>query len=191
MDSSSHILGYIFKNPVFLNAMNSLYFPLDAMVRTVKRLDPKFISTMTWGQYQPLLAEHVWSEQAGASWRKSSDEARAQLAKQPNADPVSRDDPTVPATRCDLLDASVRKCFSQAVIGQTDPGIPIVIDVKIKTLNDLGHDRHDVQLSWTYYPGSNSPVQLNLTMLCPYPSKSKVEKAAKRGSGGAPKRRKS
>jgi len=169
MDQS--IFGQFYGDPVFLNLMNMSYYPVDAMIKSAKKLKDYYggdFSKLTWGDYQPVLTPTKdWPLQAGAAWKSSVGLARDDLAAQLNSDVVSRDDSRVPGDRCALLDASVRKCFTTAIAGHAEPGIPMVVDVRLKRPDDATASRHDIQLSWTYDLKTNLPVQLNLTMVCP------------------------
>jgi hypothetical protein len=91
--------------------------------------------------------------------------ARLQLTAQPNNLPLSRDEPgVIPLTRCALLDASLRKCFN------SEPPIPMIIDVTQKQEGAPNPDQHDIKLVWEYGKDGNDqvPTLLRFTMICPY-----------------------
>jgi hypothetical protein len=65
-------------------------------------------------------------------------------------------------TRCDLLDACVRKCFN------SEPPIPMKTNIIAHAPSDAYADRHEIRLEWEYKKGSDKPTLLHLTMVCPY-----------------------
>ncbi len=169
------IFGQFFIDPVFIALMNGNYFPAqkmrDSVARLVRVFGAEWVKNVKWGDYQGHLVDGAaWPGNARKFWSNSVQFARNDLAAQPNQSPVSRVDPAVPADKCALLDACVRKCFNTALPGETEPGIPMMIDVRLKAFGEPADDRHDIWLSWTYDPTSakpDDPVQLNLTMVCP------------------------
>lgn len=182
--------GMIYIDKKFQDLMNANYYPLQAMIQSVKKLRQQlgdgYVRDIKWGDYQPRLTSTVqWPTLAAEAWHVSVTRARTDLAGQPNHDTVSRDDPTVPRDRCALLDACVRKCFNTTLPGQVDPGIPMYIDVRVRNPHDPAAAHHDIWLSWTYEYGSDLPRQLNLTMVCPaVKKKGPGKKAAKKARAG-------
>jgi hypothetical protein len=164
--STAKILGGAFyNNDEFKDLMNSNYFPLAKMQRSVDTLkaakDQIDIETMEYGQYQPILAPKAgWPKGGGAAWLREMGRARIDLTAQRND--VALDGET-PLTKCALLDASLRKCFNSV------PPICIKIDVKEHKQTDPMSDTHEVTLVWTYGDGQDkAPTLLEFTMICPY-----------------------
>jgi hypothetical protein len=160
---ASIFAGKIYNNPVFKAAMNVHYADVNAMRTSLKTLQNSGqidVATMQFGQYQPILAPN----NTGGAWLREMGFARVQLSAQPNATAVSNDQPgVIPLTKCDLLDACVRKCFN------SEPPIPMTIDVTDKNANSPDPDLHDIILTWDY--GKDGiPTRLHLTMVCPYRS---------------------
>jgi hypothetical protein len=156
--------GKVYETSSFKQAMDSHYYPLDSMKQSVEILTNSQgidIATMEFGQYQPILAPQQINPDGPKTWLQNVGRARVQLTAQPNKDPVSEDDPTVPLTRCALLDASVRKCFN------SDPPICMSVNVTQKGKGDPDPTLHDILLVWDYDAGSKVPTLLNLTMVCP------------------------
>ena len=156
--------GRVYEASGFKRAMDSHYYPLDSMKQSVEILTNSQgidIATMEFGQYQPILAATEINQKGPKFWLQNVGRARVQLTAQPNKDPVSEDDPTVPLTRCALLDASVRKCFN------SDPPICMSVNVTQKGKGDPDPTLHDILLVWDYDAGSKVPTLLNLTMVCP------------------------
>ena len=154
----------VYDTDKFKQAMDSRYYPLDAMKQSVailKSADNIDIETMEFGQYQPILAPQQISPKGPRTWLQNMGRARIQLNAQPNSRQVSKDDPAVPLTKCALLDASIRKCFN------SNPPIPMQIDVTQKPNTAPDWDKHDILLVWDYGAG-NVPTLLYLTMVCPY-----------------------
>jgi hypothetical protein len=158
----------IYNDEQFKDLMNRNYFPLDNMKRSVARLkasDQIDIQTMEYGQYQPILSPtETWPRGVGKAWYRSVGQARIQLSAQPNTTPLSNDERVVvPSTKCALLDASVRKCFN------SEPPIPILIDVAEQKQDAPDADLHDIRLVWEYENGEDQvPTLLRLTMVCPF-----------------------
>ena len=156
----------VYETDKFKVAMDSNYYPLDSMKQSVEKLKSSQeidIETMEFGQYQPILAPLEINPNGSKLWLKNVGYARLQLTAQPNATPLSKDEPgIIPLTKCALLDASVRKCFN------SEPPICMQVNVtqKAKDASDAG--LHDILLEWEYGTGSNVPTLLNLTMVCPY-----------------------
>ena len=157
--------GVRYNNPTFKSAMNRHYADVNAMrqsLQTLKDSGLVDIPTMQFGQYQPILEPTP----TGTAWMREMGFARVQLSAQSNSTCLSQDEPGVrPLTKCDLLDASIRKCFN------SEPPIPMTIDVKDKQATSVDSNLHDIELVWDY--GSDGkPTRLHLTMVCPYlPSK--------------------
>lgn len=150
----------------FKQAMDSNYFPLDNMKRsvaTLKNSNSIDIETMEFGQYQPILAPASISPNGPKAWLKNVGFARVDLTAQPNTKPLSTDQTDViPLTKCALLDACVRKCFN------SDPPICMQVNVTQKAKDSPDPGLHDILLEWEYGKGSDVPTLLNLTMVCPY-----------------------
>jgi hypothetical protein len=158
--------GKVYETAGFKQAMDSNYYPLQNMIKTVdylKNRDDIDIATMQFGQYQPLLApEAVQANKSPKFWWQQMGRARMSLTAQSNTDPVSENDPSVPLTKCARLDACVRTCFN------SDPPICMQVNVTQKGKDDPDPGEHDILLVWDYAPGSKVPTLLNLTMVCPY-----------------------
>jgi len=160
--------GKVYDNQQFKDHMNSHYYPLENMKKSVEILKASNqidIATMEFGQYQPILSPlDVWPGGRGKFWMKEMGFARQQLNAQPNSRPLSIDESNaIPLTKCALLHACVRKCFN------SEPPIPMLIDVTQK-LNDAPNpDLHDILLVWEYGKDGNAkvPTLLRLTMVCP------------------------
>lgn len=161
-------MGAIYDDERFKQLMNRNYYPLENMresVAILKASDEIDIRTMEWGQYQPILSpREKWPNGSGKAWFKSAGQARIQLAAQPNATPLSKDENVVvPPNKCALLDASVRKCFN------SEPPIPIWMDTKQHRQDAPDADRHEISLVWEHANGEDQPpTLLRLTMICPY-----------------------
>ena len=156
--------GKVYETSSFKQAMDSNYYPLTSMQKSVDILknSPNIdIATMEFGQYQPILAPTPINQKGPKFWLQNMGRARIQLNAQANTDPVSLDDPTVPLTKCARLDACVRKCFN------SDPPICMQVNVTQKSKDDPDPMLHDILLVWNYDPGSKLPTLLNLTMVCP------------------------
>ena len=158
--------GRVYETVKFKQAMDSNYFPLDNMKRsvaTLKNSNNIDIETMEFGQYQPILAPASINPSGPKAWLKNVGFARVDLTAQPNTKPLSRDQTDViPLTKCALLDACVRKCFN------SDPAICMQVNVTQKAKDSADPDLHDILLEWEYGKGSDVPTLLNLTMVCPY-----------------------
>jgi hypothetical protein len=164
--SQATILGGAFyNNPQFKALMNSNYYPLDAMKRSVAKLkaasDQIHLETLEYGQYQSILTpKSSWPAGGGAAWLREMGHARLDLTAQRNTVEL---DGVVPLTRCALLDASLRKCFN------SDPPICMKIDVREHKFDDANADKHDIELTWTYGDGKDKPpTLLEFTMICPF-----------------------
>jgi hypothetical protein len=159
--------GRVYNNQQFKDYINANYYPLQNMIKSVailKSSDAIDIETLEYGQYQPILSPRdKWPSGSGKLWQREMGKARLDLATQPNSTSLSKDEPgIVPLTKCALLDASVRKCFN------SEPPIPMQIDVKEQDKSAPNADRHDILLTWKYDNGDNQPpTLLLLTMVCP------------------------
>jgi hypothetical protein len=156
--------GKVYETPDFKQAMDSNYFPLASMQKSVDILknSPNIdIATMEFGQYQPILAPQAISPNGPKTWLQNMGRARIQLNAQPNTQQVSKDDPTVPLTKCALMDACVRKCFNST------PPICMQVNVTQKAKDAPDPAMHDIILEWEYGNGGDVPTLLNLTMVCP------------------------
>lgn len=157
--------GSVYETATFKQAMDSNYYPLENMKRSVailKASEEIDIATMEYGEYQPILAPRQINPNGPKTWLKNVGFARLQLTAQPNTTPLSRDQPDViPLTKCALVDACMRKCFN------SDPPICILVNVTQKAKDAPDPQLHDVVLEWEYGAGSNVPTLLNFTMICP------------------------
>ena len=157
--------GKVYEADDFKQTMDSKYYPVAKMIESVNFLKSREdidIETMHFGQYQPLLApDAVKAGKSPKFWWQEMGRARMSLAKQPNKDPVFEGDTgPAPLTRCDLLDACVRKCFN------SDPPICMNVNVMQKSQDDPDPDQHAIELKWEYK--GDVPNLLVLTMICPY-----------------------
>jgi len=156
----------VYGTTMFKTAMDSNYYPLDNMKKSVAVLTNSQnidIETMEFGQYQPILAPAEINPNGPKAWLKNVGHARVQLTAQANTRPLSKDEPDViPLTKSALLDACIRKCFNSS------PPICMQVNVTQKGKDSPDPDLHDILLEWEYAAGSNAPTLLNLTMVCPY-----------------------
>lgn len=159
--------GTVYMTAAFKNYWSQHYDSVENMrksVETLKNSPAIHLPTLEYGRFQPILApvEGQWPGGLRLYMREMSS-ARVDLTAQPNSDALSRDEPDVkPLTRCALLDATLRKCFN------SEPPIPMDVDVTQKAATDATRDVHSVKLVWTYKEGSDVPVRLHFTMICPY-----------------------
>ena len=159
--------GRVYNNQQFKDYINANYYPLQNMIKSVAILKSSElidIETLEYGQYQPILSPRdKWPSGSGKLWQREMGKARLDLATQPNSAALSKDQPgVVPLTKCALLDASVRKCFN------SEPPIPMQIDVKEQDKYAPNADRHDILLTWEHKNGDDQPpTLLLLTMVCP------------------------
>jgi len=154
----------VYETSSFKQAMDSHYYPLESMKKSVDILTNSQnidMATMEFGQYQPILAPEQISPNGPKTWLQNVGRARMQLNAQSNTEPVSKDDPTVPLTKCARLDACVRKCFN------SDPPICMQVNVTQKAKDAPDPTLHDIILEWEYGAGGDVPTLLNLTMVCP------------------------
>lgn len=150
----------VYNNSDFKNYINWHYYPLPNMRDSVKILkaSPDIdIQTMEYGEYQPILAPlHKWPDNRGKVWYKSVSLARHSLKMQ--ASDIG--------TKWDKLNDAVRKCFN------SEPPIPMVIDVRQKEEGKPGAADHDIELIWEYAQDDpdhlKDPVLLRFTMVCPF-----------------------
>jgi hypothetical protein len=155
----------VYNNQEFKDHMNSYYSKEKirstvAMLSESNELDMK---SLEYGQYQPVLSPlSEWPNNSGSFWKKAVSKARLSLTGRANTDALSKDEPNVkPLTRCALLDAAVRKCFN------SNPPIPMEIDVAEQPENSPDKDQHDIILDWQYGT-DGKPVLLKFTMVCAY-----------------------
>jgi hypothetical protein len=160
--------GLIYDNRAFKDLMNANYADVAAMRASIAKLkaSPQIdIETMEFGQYQPILSNSAtWPNGGGMAWVREVGRARMQFMEQPNTAALSNDQSNVvPLTKCGLLDACVRKCFN------SEPPIPMTIDVQQKAMTAADADQHAILLVWDYGNGNDKPpTRLNLTMVCPF-----------------------
>ena len=167
----------------FRNLMNSNYYPLANMKKSVAKLKASAhidLPTVEYGQYHLILTPaSKWPQGSAKYWHKEKGRVRVDLAAQPNTTPLSRDEPdVVPLTRCSLLDACVRKCFN------SEPPIPMKTNIITHEAADPGADTHEIRLEWEYEGDSKTPTLLHLTMVCPYkPAHDARTRAVEAGEG--------
>ena len=166
--AENSIFAGFYADPKFIYAMNRNY-TTDAMKQSVMALKAHAsisLTTMKWGEYQPILTPRdKWPGKTYELWQESMLAARDSLAMQTNTLNVSPTDNVTPATKCDLADAVIRKCFNSV------PPIQIVIAVEVKLAGADLPAAHDLRIEWTTVAGEPT---LNFTMICPYEqSKSK------------------
>jgi len=161
--------GLIYDNPAFKKLMNANYADVAAMRNSIAKLKASpsqiDIETMEFGQYQPILSDSSkWPNGGGMAWVREVGRARMQFIEQPNDLALSNDQSDfVPLTKCGLLDACVRKCFN------SEPPIPMTIDVQQKAMSAADAGQHAILLVWDYGNGKDKPpTRLNLTMFCPF-----------------------
>ena len=161
--------GRTYSRKSFRHLMNSNYYPLANMKKSVAKLrasDDIDLPTLEYGQYHLILTPaSKWPEGSAKYWHKEKGRARVDLSTQPNTVPLSRDEPgVIPLTRCDLLDACVRKCFN------SEPPIPMKTNIITHEASDALAHRHEIRLEWEYKKCSDKPTLRHLTMLCPHRS---------------------
>ncbi len=167
----------------FRNLMNSNYYPLANMKKSVAKLKASAhidLPTLEYGQYHLILTPaSKWPQGSAKHWHKEKGRVRVDLAAQPNTTPLSKDEPEiVPLTRCALLDASVRKCFN------SEPPIPMKTHIMTHEATDPGADTHEIRLEWEYEGDSKTPTLLYLTMVCPYkPARDARTQSVEAGEG--------
>ena len=160
--------GRTFNGEPFKNLMNSNYYPLENMKRSVEILKASEhidIQTLEYGQYHLILTpKEKWPNGSAKYWHKEKGRARVQLSAQPNTTPLSNDEPNVvPLTKCALLDACVRKCFN------SEPPIPMMTNIIQHDKSAPNAHQHEIRLEWEYANGKDkAPTLLNLTMVCPF-----------------------
>lgn len=159
--------GRTYTGQKFKDLMNSNYYPLENMIRSVEILKASediHLPTMEFGQYQLVLTpKEKWPDGSAKHWRKEAGRARLDLTAQPNTTPLSNDEPdVVPLTRCALLDACIRKCFN------SEPPIMLTTTVIQHDKGAPNAHRHEIRLEWEYANGGDkAPTRLDLTMVCP------------------------
>jgi hypothetical protein len=156
-----------YRGKPFRDLMNSNYYPLANMKKSVAKLKASKdidLPTLEYGQYHLILTPaSKWPEGSAEHWHKEKGRARVDLSAQLNTVPLSKDEPgVIPLTRCDLLDACVRKCFN------SEPPIPMKTNIIAHAPGDAYADRHEIRLEWDYKKGSDKPTLLHLTMVCPH-----------------------
>jgi hypothetical protein len=162
--------GLVYSGKAFRDLMNSNYYPLANMKKSVAKLkasDDIDLPTLEYGQYHLILnPASNWPQGSAKYWHKEKGRARVDLSTQPNTIPLSKDEPgVIPLTRCDLLDACVRKCFN------SEPPIPMKTKIITHEASDAYAHRHEIRLEWTYGKGEDkAPTLLSLTMVCPHRS---------------------
>jgi hypothetical protein len=163
--------GKTFNKSAFKQYINKFYYPLENMQDSVdrlkiaeaaKRID---MQTMEYGSYQPILAPTShWPNNLGLLWERAVDIVMTSFGRQGNTEPVSPDDPRVFDTKRKRLNAAIQKCFN------SDPPIPMFINVKEKPEGANDPYEHDIELVWEYDPDfpdpDNPPTLLFLTMVC-------------------------
>lgn len=166
-DVQAVIFQGIFADKKFLDAMNTNYTK-EKMPYSVKKLkewaDPLGkkldLSQLKWGEYQDILTpKEKWPGQTHPMWSKSLQEARDSLAKQRNTQALSPQDSQVPATKVDLADAAIRKCFN------SNPPLPMIVNVTMKREIDADPKLHDLGIEWVEIDGT---MTLKFTMVCPF-----------------------
>lgn len=160
--------GRVYNGQPFKDLMNSNYYPLENMRKSVEILKASEhidIKTLEYGQYHLILTPaEKWPNGSAKHWHKEKGRARVQLTAQPNTTPLSADEPNVvPLTKCALLDASVRKCFN------SEPPIPMKTNIIQHDKSAPNAHQHEIRLEWEYKNGQDkAPTLLNLTMVCPH-----------------------
>ncbi len=160
--------GRTYTGQQFKDLMNSNYYPLENMKKSVKILKASehiHLPTLEYGQYHLILTPAgKWPNGSAKHWHKEKGRARVDLGTQPNTTPLSKDEPgVIPLTRCALLDACVRKCFN------SEPPIPMKTNIIQHDKHAANADRHEIRLEWEYANGEDkAPTLLKLTMVCPY-----------------------
>jgi hypothetical protein len=161
IQSGKSFFAAFYQDPKFLEAMNANYTK-EKMVESVKKLRDRSINlaALKWGEYQTILTEPgKWPGQTYPMWTKSLADARDSLSKQPNGQSLSPTDPQVPATKCDLADAAIRKCFNST------PPLAMIVNVTSKAADSLDPAKHDLLIEWVEKDGHTT---LKFTMVCPY-----------------------
>jgi hypothetical protein len=131
--------GRTYSGKAFRDLMNSNYYPLASMKKSVAKLkasDDIDLPTLEYGQYHLILnPASNWPQGSAKYWHKEKGRARVDLSTQPNTVPLSRDEPgVIPLTRCDLLDAAgvgIQEGLGQADAAQSDDGLPAQILIAI------------------------------------------------------------
>lgn len=138
---------------------------------TKKSGESNSIQNIKWGDYQTILAciqNQPWPGHTWIRWQKSVYKTREKLASVPNYQGVDGQEDCGGTLRnkCDLLDALVQRCFNDPASGQTDPGIPMLINVSAKCAGDPSNQLPDIRFHWDLGADGN-PTLLHLTMICP------------------------
>jgi hypothetical protein len=161
------ILGGSLNNSKYLTLMGAHYADVPAMTASIQKLQASGkidIATMKYGDYQGILEPFANWPITENEWLAIVGRARQELAGQTNSTRLSKDQAdVVPVTRCDLLDASIRKCFNPK------SPIPIAISIGQQPMDSARADTHEIILVWEYDNGDDAlPTRLNLMMMCPY-----------------------
>src|SRR5580658_349692 len=159
---------------MMLSSPKQMQAGIDYLIQTGKYTSETF-QQVQFGRYElDLIPSHLWPGNTGIVWRQSAEAARTSLACIVNHETVDgripadgEDETTVPANRCDLLDALIQRCFTMPAAGEEDAGIPISIDVVAKPATDGNRDKHDISFHWEL-DSAGGPLLLYLTMICPY-----------------------
>jgi hypothetical protein len=152
------------------------------------KLLPGTTNKYQWGNYQQIcLSTYLKSNSPPITphlhtlfkdWRKNANDARKDLAKQENFSPVFPGSYKIPRYKLDLLDSIVEICFTECACNQEKPGIPMEIDVSMKSAEDPHPDWHDIEFYWIAKgtAPNQQPVKLYLRMICPFMSRQEVVK---------------
>ena len=157
----------VYQTAPFKNFWTPLCGTVDAMQRsieTLKRSQSIHLPTLEFGQYQPVLVPlQNWAHLGSQHWVREIGNARLDLTRQANSQPLSNDEPSnVPLTRCALLDAAVRKCFN------SEPPIPIDNNTRQRKRDEAEANTHGIEVSWDYAADGKTPTMLHYVMICPY-----------------------
>lgn len=145
------VAAKIYDNDAFKGLMNKNYEDETAMRASILKLAAASVDmkTMKFGDYQPVLSDsNLWPMDGGKYWQQEIAAARNSLGFE-----------------CEFLDACVRKCFN------SEPPIPMKIDVRQKDKTEKDPSEHSIELQWEYVAdekGRLKPSRLLLTMVCPY-----------------------
>lgn len=143
------------------------------------QLLPGTTDIIQWGNYQIVLLDNYLQTHVQPSrkaqklidrWPVDANSARKDLAKIENFSPTFPGSHEIPRYKLGVLDAIVRRCFTKCACHQTLPGIPIEIDVAMKSPEDPHPDQHDIEFYWVTEKTTphKEPVKLYLRMICPY-----------------------
>jgi hypothetical protein len=162
-----------------LQEMAESLFSLDN--ETPTRLLPGTRDILQWGNYQIIILQDYLKKYPSANpkikslinkWSIDSDIARKNLAKLENFIPTFPGSSEIPRYKLGVLDAIVRRCFTKCACDQLVPGIPIEIDIAMKSPEDPNPSQHDIEFYWVIRRDKTThkkePVKLYLRMICPY-----------------------